>query len=204
MLQLSRADLDQYSDVVHTRRGEAVTLRFVTPDDADALQAYVRRLSFRSRYNRFFGAMSELPKTVLEDFIHTGRDDRFSLMATMHDDAEPIVGEARYAFHAENGSVEFGLSVQDRWQGHGIGPALMQNVECRAAAFGAKTMFGDTLRSNDVMIRLAKRSGYLFRQHPDDWKLVRFEKKIVKAASLPCASLRLVAAAKPLGEMPAR
>jgi GNAT superfamily N-acetyltransferase len=81
--------------------------------------------------------------------------------------------------------------VLDRWQGHGIGPALMQNVECRAAALGVKTMFGDTLRSNDVMITLAKKSGYLFRQHPDDWKLVRFEKQIVKAAGLPCASLRL-------------
>jgi GNAT superfamily N-acetyltransferase len=197
MLQLNLADLDQYSDVVHTRRGEAVTLRFIMPDDAEALQAYVRRLSSRSRYNRFLGAMSELPKRVLEDFTHAGRDDRFSLMATMHDDAEAIVGEARYAFHPENDSVEFGLSVQDRWQGHGIGPALMQNLECRAAALGAITMFGDTLRSNDVMIRLAKKSGYLFRQHPDDWKLVRFEKPIAQAgAGIPCASLRLVATSR--------
>jgi len=203
MLQLSIADLDQYSNVVHTRRGEPVTLRFITPDDAEPLQAYVRGLSSRSRYNRFFGAMSELPKAVLEDFTHAGRDDRFSLMATMHD-AEPIVGEARYALHPENASVEFGLSVLDRWQGHGIGPALMQNVECRAAALGAVSMFGDTLRSNDVMIRLAKKSGYLFHQHPDDWKLVRFEKRIMKAASLACANLPLVAAAAPLGEMPAR
>ncbi|WP_407157944.1 GNAT family N-acetyltransferase [Bradyrhizobium sp. STM 3557] len=204
MLQPNLADLDQYSDVVHTRRGEAVTVRFVTPDDAEALQAYVRGLSSRSRYNRFLGAMSELPRAVLEDFTHTGRDDRFSLMAIMEvGGVERVVAEARYAFHPEDHGVEFGLSVQDRWQGHGIGPALMQNVECRAAALGSKTMFGDTLRSNDVMITLAKKSGYLFRQHPDDWKLVRFEKRIAEAAPVPCASLRLVSAAEPLGEMPA-
>ncbi|MGC2084043.1 MAG: GNAT family N-acetyltransferase [Bradyrhizobium sp.] len=193
MLKLNLADLGQYSDVVHTRRGEAVTLRFVTPGDADELQAYVRGLSSGSRYKRFLGAMSELPKTVLDDFTHTGRDDRFSLVASMSgDDVERIVGEARYAFHSEDDSVEFGLSVQDRWHGHGIGPALLQNLECRAAALGAISMFGDTLRSNDVMIRLAKKSGYLFRQHPDDWKLVRFEKQIGAGADRSCASLRLV------------
>jgi GNAT superfamily N-acetyltransferase len=142
--------------------------------------------------------MSELPKTVLDDFVDAGRDDRFTLIASMPTDGfDLIVAEARYAFHPENDSVEFGLSVQDRWQGHGIGPALMQNLECRAAALGARSMFGDTLRSNDVMIRLAKKSGYLFRQHPDDWRLVRFEKQILKAGSgIPCASLRLVAASR--------
>jgi len=205
MLRVNLTDLDRSSDVVHTRRGEAVMLRVVVPDDAEALQAYVRGLGSRSRYNRFLGALSELPKAVLDDFTHAGRDDRYSLIATMHDDdAEPIVGEARYAFHPEDDSIEFGVSVQDRWQGHGIGPALLQNLECRAAALGAHIIFGDTLRSNDVMITLAKKSGYLLRQHPDDWRLVRFEKQLVKVASLPCANLRLVAAAKPLGEMQAR
>jgi GNAT superfamily N-acetyltransferase len=183
MLAVNFGKPAQYSDVVHTRRGERVTLRFATPDDAEALQAYVRGLSSRSRYNRFLGALSELPKTVLDDFTHAGRDDRFSLVATMDGDGHgPIVAEARYALYPGEASVEFGLSVQDRWQGHGIGPVLLQNLECRSAALGAICMFGDTLRSNDVMIRLAKTSGYLFRQHPDDWRLVRFEKNVAHAA----------------------
>jgi RimJ/RimL family protein N-acetyltransferase len=137
--------------------------------------------------------MSELPGNLLDDFIRVGKDDRYSLIATMEiDGLEVIVGEARYAFHPGNGSVEFGLSVQDRWQGHGIGPALLNNLQCRAAALGAHTLFGDTLRSNDVMIAVAKKSGYLLRQHPDDWKLVRFEKQVAKiSAGFPCASLRL-------------
>jgi RimJ/RimL family protein N-acetyltransferase len=181
-LQLSVADLAQYSDVVHTRRGEAAILRFVTPEDAEALQAYVRGLSFRSRYNRFLGAMSELPKAVLSDFVDVGRDDRYTLVVTMDlEGAEVIVGEARYALHAADRSVEFGLSIQDRWQGHGLGPALLQNLEGRAAALGASSLFGDTLRSNDVMIAVAKKSGYSLRQHPDDWKLVRFEKQLAHA-----------------------
>src|SRR5690349_19792177 len=53
MLKLNLGKLEQYSDVVHTRRGEAVTLRFATPDDAEELQAYIRGLSSASRYKRF-------------------------------------------------------------------------------------------------------------------------------------------------------
>ena len=196
------------SDLLRSRRGDALTVRFVRPEDADALQAYVRSLSSRSRYNRFFGAMSELPEGLLDDFVHTGRANRFSVVATARafrrrhslspapaEGFEVIVGEARYAFHADTDRLEFGLSVDDRWQGLGIGTALVENLECRAAALGARTMFGDTLRSNELMISLARKSGFALRQHPDDWKLVRFEKQVLRdPTALPCVGARGVAA----------
>jgi GNAT superfamily N-acetyltransferase len=110
------------------------------------------------------------------------------------DGHETIVGEARYGFEADTARFEFGLSIDDRWQGQGIGSALLRNLECRAAAFGAERLFGDTLRSNDVMIGLARKSGFAFTNSPGDWKLVRFEKHIDTAPKdIPCASWRLAA-----------
>ena len=195
MTALRFDDLRQHSDVLRLRSGEPVTVRFVEPDDAEALQAYFRSLSSRSRYNRFFGAISELPASQLDQFIHVGEADRFSVVAVMTvDGAETIVGEARYAFDADTDSFEFGLSIDDRWQSHGIGSALLRNLECRAAAFGARRLFGDTLRSNDAMLGLARKSGFEFTRSPGDWKLVRFEKQIeVAPAEIPCASWRLAA-----------
>ncbi|WJR77796.1 GNAT family N-acetyltransferase [Bradyrhizobium sp. NP1] len=200
MTTLRFDDLKQHSDVVRARDGQPVTVRFVEPRDAEELQNYFRSLSAGSRYNRFLGAISELPKSLLDHFIHVGEEDRFSVVATVAIDGfEVIVGEARYAFHPENGSFEFGLSLDDRWQGHGIGAALLKNLECRAAAFGACSLFGDTLRSNSAMIGLAKKTGYTFVHNPDDWKLVRFEKSIAVApADIPCASWRLAAASRAL------
>ena len=188
-------DLRQYSDVLRSRNGEVVTVRFVEPRDAEALQNYFRALTTRSRYNRFLGAASELPASLLEDFIHIGEADRFSVIATMLvDGRETIVGEARYAFDSKTASIELGMSIDDRWQGHGIGRALLKNLECRAAAFGAASMFGDTLRSNESMIALAKKSGYAFGNSPGDWKLVRFSKPIDLAPQdIPCASWKLAA-----------
>jgi len=197
-------DLRQYSDVLRARNGNSVTVRFVEPRDGEALQNYFRALTTRSRYNRFLGAASELPTSLLEQFIHIGELDRFSVIATMPVDGhEIIVGEARYAFEADTASIEFGLSIDDRWQGHGIGKALLKNLECRAASFGADRLFGDTLRSNDAMISLARKSGYAFMPSPGDWKLVRFEKQIdVEPRDIPCASWKLAALSRQLATSP--
>jgi GNAT superfamily N-acetyltransferase len=188
-------DLRQHSDVLRSRSGEPVTVRFVEPRDAEELQNYLRSLTTRSRYNRFLGAMRELPKNLLDNFIRVGEAEQFTVVATMMVDGfETIVGEARYAFHADSSSIEFGLSIDDRWQGQGIGKALLKNIECRAASFGAERLFGDTLRSNDAMISLARKSGYAFTNSPGDWKLVRFEKHLdVEPQDIPCASWRLAA-----------
>jgi GNAT superfamily N-acetyltransferase len=195
MIAFGLNDLRQHSDVLRTRNGKSLTVRFVEPRDAEALQAYFRGLSVRSSYNRFLGSMRELPQTQLDHFIHVGERDRFSVIATMAiDGLETIVGEARYGFEADTASFEFGLSIDDRWQGQGIGSALLGNLECRAAAFGARRLFGDTLRSNDVMLGLARKSGFAFAATPNDWKLVRFEKPIdIAPREIPCASWRLAA-----------
>ena len=200
MSSLRLDDLKQYSDVLRARNGNPVTVRFVEPRDAEELQNYFRALSTRSRYNRFLGAMSELPHNLLDHFIHVGERDEFSVIATVKVDGfESVIGEARYALHPESDSVEFGISIDDRWQHQGLGSALMKNMECRAAALGAVRLFADTLRSNEAMLTLARKSGYVIMPNPDDWKLVRFEKHIdIAPKDIPCASWRLAAASRQL------
>jgi len=192
-------ELRQHTDELRLRGGQTVVVRFVEPSDAQDLQAYFRSLSVRSRYNRFLGAMSELPESELDHFIHVGERDRFSVIVVMTSDGiENIVGEARYGFETSSASFEFGVSIGDSWQGLGIGSALVRNLECRAAALGAARMFGDTLRSNEVMMGVARKAGFAFIRHPDDWKLVRFEKQIdAVPQQIPCASWRLVAQQAP-------
>ena len=198
MTAISLLEHPRHTDHLRLRDGRTLTVRFIGADEGEALQRYFRKLSVGSRHSRFLGAMSELPKPVLDRFTHVSTAAGFTVVATkMIDGFETIVGEARYVFHPETDSFEFGISIDDRWQGHGIGSALLRNLECRAAAFGAASIFGDTLRSNDSMILLARKSGYAFTNHPDDWKLVRFEKEInVAPKDIPCASWRIAAAAR--------
>src|SRR5258708_23266609 len=99
MMKLRYDDLRQYSDVLRSRQGEAVTVRFVEPRDGEELQAYFRSLSARSRYNRFLGAMSELPKPVLDRFTHVSEAACFTVRATIQVYCcDIVVDEARYVF----------------------------------------------------------------------------------------------------------
>ena len=179
MKHLSPGDLTRYGDALLTSRGATVTVRFAGEGDAGALQAYFRALSPHSRYNRLMGAASELPVGQLDAFTHWHDDGRFSVLATVDADSDDrIVGEARYALDEETLRLELGLSVADDWHGQGLGLALLANLQIRAAALGAETMFGDTLRTNDAMLALAKKAGFAFVPTPGDWKQVRFEKRI--------------------------
>lgn len=195
MKHIDLHDLGRYSDVLLSRSGEVINLRFAEVADAGALQVYFRGLSPHSRYNRLMGAASELPAGQLDRFTHVGEGDGFTLVATTkRDGVEAIIGEARYAIDDESDSLEIGLSVDDTMQGQGIGAALLGNLACRAAALGAGRLFGDTLRSNDAMLGLARKAGFSFTPTPGDWKQIRFEKKIAFAPEdIPCASWRLAA-----------
>ncbi len=197
MQHLDPDDLGQYSDALLIKGGAVVTVRFARKTDADALQSYFRNLSPRSRYNRLMGAASELPAAQLDAFTHLRGDGRFSVLATTPlDGAERVIGEARYAIEEETARFELGLSVADRWQRQGLGMALLSNLQCRAAALGADTLFGDTLRSNDAMLAMARIARFAFAPTPGDWKQVRFEKRIVHTKpTVSCASWRLRAEA---------
>jgi RimJ/RimL family protein N-acetyltransferase len=172
-------DLQAHLDSFHAENGSAVKVRFVGPRDRNELQSYVRSMSERCRYNRFLSALSELPGWELDRFVDGGRDNRFTIVATtVIEGLETIIGEASYAFDGEVSGVECGLSIGDRWQELGIGTALLGNIESRAALMGAGCVFGDILRSNKFMIRLANKCGYALVGSPVDWRLVRCEKAI--------------------------
>ena len=172
-----------------------ITVRFVEPRDADVAAELFPRPDRALPLQPLPRRHQPVAAVLLERFIHVGEADQFSVVATMQVDGfETIVGEARYAFDFTTSTFEFGLSIDDRWQGHGIGKALLKNLECRAASFGAESIFGDTLRSNESMIALASKSGYAFGNSPGDWKLVRFSKQIDLAPQdIPCASWKLAA-----------
>jgi len=92
MLRLN--DLRQHSDILRLRSGKSRWCALSSLMTQTRCRLYFRALSVRSRYNRFLGAMSELPQTELDHFIHVGEGDRFSVMAVMTiDGIETIVGE---------------------------------------------------------------------------------------------------------------
>ena len=67
---------------------------------------------------------------------------------------------ARYV-HTENpGSCEFGVTVDDAWQGSGVAGLLMTSLEDTAREHGFKTMEGIVLPNNSKMLKFAQKRGF--------------------------------------------
>ena len=52
------------------------------------------------------------------------------------------------------------MSIADGWRHLGVGSALLEEIESKAAADGIEWLFGDTLRTNEGMIALARSHGF--------------------------------------------
>ncbi|MGL4285964.1 MAG: GNAT family N-acetyltransferase [Phreatobacter sp.] len=176
-----RAEFPETAAAVDTLRLPLarLTIRVVGPADAALLQGHVRGLTRASRQNRFLGGINELTAAELDRITHHGAGNIFGLLAETAMRGETVVvGEAVYAVDAEAGTVEFALSVADAWHGRGIGQALIASVELRAARAGSLMLIGEALRSNDAMLGLAAKAGFVNRRHRDEARLLRLEKVI--------------------------
>jgi RimJ/RimL family protein N-acetyltransferase len=155
-----------------------VCIRTAVESDIDKLTAHFERLSQSARYNRFMGAVGNFSRIARDCAMPKRKADFFTLVMEWREaDFDSIIGEACYGFDRESGSGEFAISVGDRFQRHGLGSTLLCALQSRAVSLGHRDLFGETLKNNNEMRRLARRAGFAFSRSPD-WRAVRFAKRL--------------------------
>jgi len=148
--------------------GTAIRIRIARAADAPLMQALVRGLSLRSRYQRFFYPAHELTADMLDRFTRADPLTALSLLATIRcSGIETAVGMAQYVVTAFPDSCEYAVVVTDDWQRAGIARRLLQNLDCVARAAGIFRMEGDVLSENEAMRGLLLSLGFEIGPHPD-------------------------------------
>lgn len=141
--------------------GGAVTIRPIKPDDASMLQTFVRRLSTRSRYLRFFASVSELSASQLERFVSVDRRHGMALVALSNEGkSAAIVAEARCLLDHDTNTAEFAIVVADEFRRRGLGTQLMNSLLAYAASTRVRRMFAEIMADNSVMLAFARRLGF--------------------------------------------
>ena len=174
------AALTASSNIAVIRRplpaGERLMIRTAHRGDAETLQSYVRGLSTNARYNRFFGALSELPPTELARMTRV--DEGGATLIAETGGPEPImVAELRYAI-LPDAVCEFSVSVTEDWRRKGVGSLLLDDLLCRIRALGIKTLTADVLRSNEEMLAFAHKAGFAVAGQSSDPRGVQIVKDI--------------------------
>jgi RimJ/RimL family protein N-acetyltransferase len=155
--------------------GRAVVVRPVLARDAHAEQAFVQRLSPASRRARFHVGLRELPPGMLRALTDVDQRCHVAIVAeALRDDDEAnIVADARYVRTVEPGEAEFAITVDDVWQGVGLGHALLQRLLRHAHRRGLTRIYGDVLHDNLPMLAMARAMGAQLEVSPDGAGLVR-------------------------------
>lgn len=170
-------------------------IRTLGAEDAHLFQSFVRRLSPRSRRQRFQTGLNELYPELLAQLTRIGGQGHAAFVAVARENGrEVIIGEARYAPSMEHAdATEFAVAVADDWQNIGLGTALIRRIVSEACRAGITRLYGDVQQENTGMLRLAKRLGFRPGPHPDGAWLARVTLDL-RAARTGAAALQPAAA----------
>jgi len=143
--------------------GADVEIRPLERSDREALASAVARLSERSRYLRFGSAKPRLSERELDTLTELDRHSSDALLAT--DPAtRHVVGVGRFAALVdEDGVVDVAATVGDRWQGRGLGTALLARLIERARDEGHLALHATVLAENTASIAMLRRAGFASR-----------------------------------------
>jgi acetyltransferase len=145
--------------------GTGCLIRPIQPDDASALQIFVRGLSDEARYMRFVSLMRELTPKMLARYTLIDYHRELALIATVPRTNEHgqsvnmIVGLAHYLRNRDGRTAEYALVVADDWQGRGLGRQLMSRLIDAARDQGLELIEGLVIGSNRPMRNLMQTFG---------------------------------------------
>jgi len=179
-------------EVFITHDGARLLLRDIHPDDVQALQRGFAGLTAQEVRFRFLHPITELPEALARRLCDIDRERAVALVLIDPPDRSPSAAEATDGRERPAGtkepeihavarafvdpvtqSAEFGLVVQHKFAGHGVGTLLMQRLIAACRTLGAVELWGDVLLENSAMLELCDHLG--FSRHPafDDPGVIR-------------------------------
>ena len=128
-----------------------------SPADAERVREFIAGLSLRSQFLRFFASVATPSSSLLRSL--TSADGRADVLIAA-DAAGALVGHGMVVDRtAADGRriSDIGVVVADRWQGRGVGSALLSALARRAAGRGSAELVMDVLPENARMLAMIDR-----------------------------------------------
>ena len=140
--------------------GSPVVVRAIRPEDKPALLAAFSRLSKESVHSRFFRAKQSLSSKALDYFTQGDFDRHVAIGVGLTEAEQEIpIGIGRYIVcHPDRQSAEIAITVDDDYQGIGVGSLLLKHLCHIAKEKGIQTFRATVFADNDRMMRCFSRS----------------------------------------------
>jgi len=144
--------------------GREVLLRPARAEDRARHEEFHARVEPHDLRLRFFGAVRELPQSVLERLVQMDHHRAMAFVAIGQTASGMLETLAVAQMHAEpnNEAAELGLLVRSDLKGRGLGTVLLEKLIRYCRSSGIHRLNADVLADNTRMLRLARRHGFRF------------------------------------------
>jgi GNAT superfamily N-acetyltransferase len=154
----------EYSSRATLRDGRVVRIRSIRPNDKQRLQRFHGKLSEQSVYHRFFELKERLDDRDLCYLTEVDAEQHVALVATTRKWLrQEIVAVARYVRSQAQGPTrhaDVAFTVNDHYQGKGLGTALFRHLAAIAIAQNVEVFEAQVLGENRAMMKVFEQSGY--------------------------------------------
>jgi len=156
-------NLRHYACVERLRDGQEITIRAAHPDDGPKIRHTFSLLDSRTRYMRFLAQKERLSDQELNRLTEADFEYAIVLLATIGEAQNEVVigGASCFVINpgAERREAEVGFTVEQHFQGRGLGAALMRHLTRLAMAKGLQGFQAEVLCNNAPMLTVFRRSG---------------------------------------------
>jgi acetyltransferase len=164
----------QYVTSWTMKDGTPVTLRPIRPEDEPLMVKFHGKLSERTVYFRYFGALKLSQRVAHERLTRICFQDYDRELALVADDKDPSTGEHRIRgvgrltkTHGTH-EAEFAVLVCDECQGKGLGTELLGRLLHVAREEKLSRVTGYILPENVEMARVCEKLGFKLHREVDD------------------------------------
>jgi acetyltransferase len=153
-----RAYPSQWERRLALKDGWRISVRPLRPEDEPTIHEFLRHVTPHDLRLRFFAPMKEFTHEFIARL--TQLDYARAMAFIAFDEKHEMVGVVRLHSDSIYESGEYAILLRSDLKGRGLGWALMQLIIDYAKSEGLKTISGDVLKENVVMLEMCRQLGF--------------------------------------------
>jgi acetyltransferase len=155
----------QWQRHIEVKDGWRIFVRPIRPEDEPLIHELLRHVTSHDLRLRFFGPMKEFSHEFVARLTQLDYARAMAFVALDEATGE-IVGVVRIHSDSIYETGEYAILLRSDLKGRGLGWTLMQLIIEYARAEGLKTIWGDVLAENTVMLEMCRSLGFEVKPDP--------------------------------------
>jgi len=167
----------QWQRPIEVKDGRRFLARPIRPEDEPLIHELLRHVTPEDLRLRFFAPMKEFSHEFIARLTQLDYARAMAFVA-IDETSNQLVGVVRLHSDSVYESGEYAILLRSDLKGKGLGWALMQMMIEYAKAEGLKTIAGDVLHDNTVMLEMCRSLGFEVKADPHEHDICNVKLKL--------------------------